>query len=108
MTPVDVDGKNITDLAENLGRAFGRAQHLTDRMQMMMMIAYIDPDQNVGYAKHRQQQEQLEGQHRRLLSVQGRLQAQARKEERSDSLEDKNREIDKLKKELSEAKQVSL
>ena len=109
MTPIDLDGKNITDLAEQLGRAFSRGQFLTDRMHTMMLLTYIDPDQHVGYIQHRRSQEQLEVQHRRGPSVQGRIQAQAKKEENSsDSLEDKNRKIDKLKKELSEAKNAAL
>ena len=44
-TSVDLDGKNVMDLSENRGRAFGRAQFLADRLQLMMLIAYIDPEQ---------------------------------------------------------------
>ena len=63
-----------------------------------MIVAYVDPDNNRGYIKHRQQRDMLELQYRRLLSVQGRLQAQQKKEEATgDSLEAKNKEIDKLK-----------
>ena len=59
MTSVDIEGKNLHDMAETLGRAFGRGQFLTDRLNMRMIITYIDPDSNVGYIKHRQQQDAL-------------------------------------------------
>ena len=68
MTSVDLDGKNLTDLSENLGRAFGRGQFLTDRLHMDLIIFYVEPN-NAAYVQHRQQQEALEVQHRRLTSV---------------------------------------
>ena len=66
MTSVDIEGKNLHDMAETLRRAFGRGQFLTDRLHMHMIIAYIDPDNHMGHIKHRQQQEAL---HSRVGSI---------------------------------------
>ena len=108
---VDLDGRDVTDLSTGRSRDRGRAQFLTDRLQVMLTITYVEPDVNVGYMRYRALRDQLESHNRQLLSVQGRLTAQAKKEEErggENSQEQKQEEIDRRKKELSEAKNASL
>ena len=103
--------KTFIDITDVLARAFARAQFLTERLQTLLLICYVEPDVNTGYIRHRALQDQLEARHRRLLSVQGRLAAQMKKEEDiggKSSLEQKKAEIEKLKAELGAVKNMSV
>ena len=107
---VDADGKTFMDITDVLARAFARTQFMAERLEMMLLISYVEPDTDPAYIRYRALQDQLESHHRRVLSVQGRMAAQAKKEEGEggkSSLEQEQAEIDKLKGELSEAKNMS-
>ena len=96
---VDADGRNMMDITDVLARAFARTQFMAERLELLLTIGYVEPDVDIGYIRYFVLQDQLEGQHRRLLSVQGRLAAQEKKEKETggSSLEQKQAEIDKLK-----------
>ena len=100
----------MLEACEAVAKCFARLQYASERLELGLQISYVDPTTNVLYQKHRLQQDQLEGQYRRLLSIEGRLNAAAKKEDSTgkDTLQQKQEEIDKLKQELSSMKDMTI
>ena len=100
----------MMDISDTLARCFARIQFMAERLALMIQIHYVEPDASPAYQKYRFLQDQLEGQYRRLLSVQGRLAAQEQKasETGADTLQQKQAEIDKLKADLSAVKNMTV
>ena len=107
---IDAEGHMMLESCEVVAKCFARLQFAAERMELGLQISYIDPAVNVLYQKHRLQQDQLEGQYRRLLSIEGRLTAAAQKEKSTgtNALQQKQEEIDKLKAELSSMKDMTI
>ena len=92
-----------------VAKCFARLQYVTERMELGLQVTYVDPTVNVPYQKHRLQQDQLDAQYRRLLSIEGRLASAEKKEKtEADTLQQKQEEIDKLKAEISSMKEQTV
>ena len=100
----------MLEACEAVAKSFARLQYAAERLELGLQISYVDPLVNVLYQKHRLQQDQLEGQYRRLLSIEGRLSAAAKKEDSTgtSALQQKQEEIDKLRAELSSMKDMTV
>ena len=47
----DADGKTFMDITDVLARAFARAQFMAERLEMMLLISYVEPDVNQAYIR---------------------------------------------------------
>ena len=93
-TALDADGLLVLEACTVVAKCFARLQYVTERMELGLQVTYVDPAVNVLYQKHRLQQDQLDAQIRRLLSIEGRL-ASAEKKEKTgaDTLQQKQEEM---------------
>ena len=107
---IDAEGHTMMELSEILAKCFARIQFMSERMELGLQVHYIDPEVHLGYQKHKTLQDQLESQYRRLLSAEGRIAAAEKKEKDTgtDSSQQKQAEIDKLKAELSSMKDMTM
>ena len=47
----DADGKTLMDITDVLARAFARTQFMAERLEMMLLISYVEPDVNQAYIR---------------------------------------------------------
>lgn len=109
-TPVDANGKTVSDGAHALGRAVAQLQHISTTLVAYCLVMHVDPAQNKDYQQHRDLQDGLEARARRLQSSSTRYLASKAKQEKGqgNSGEAKYAEISCLKQELAETKGKSV